>query len=45
LHRRLIDPDKVVERPDLPAMRVAGDLEVDPGVRGLQDLFGLVGDE
>ena len=45
MHRGLIDPDQEVERPDLPAVGVPGDLQVDPGGRGLIDLPGLVGKE
>src|SRR3954453_13295394 len=37
--RRLVEPDQEVERPNLTAVRVAGDLQVDPCFASLADLL------
>lgn len=41
----LVEPDQEMERPDLAAVGVPGDLEVDPGLGGLLDLLRLVGEQ
>jgi hypothetical protein len=45
LHYRLIQSDEKVERPDLTAVSVARDLEIDAGPHRVRDLFGLMREE
>ena len=42
LHHRLVKSDKEIERPDLAAVRVPGDLQIHPGAHRLGDLLGLM---
>ena len=42
VHHRLIKSDKEIERPDLAAVGVPGDLQIHPGAHRLRDLLGLM---
>src|SRR5215207_6259063 len=42
LHDGLIQSDKKIERPDLPAVSVPGDLQIHPRRDRLHDLLGLM---
>jgi hypothetical protein len=45
LHYWLIQSHKKVERPDLAAVSVPADLEIDAGPHCVRDLFGLMREE